>query len=1213
MATKRKKQNHLKPHGIIGIGASAGGLEAINDFFQNTPVDTDFTFVLIQHLSPDHKSLMSELLSKHTQMKVYEAEDQMTIMPNCIYLLPNKKLMTIKSYKLQLQDKTKSLQPNNAIDVFFHSLAEEHGKDAIGIILSGTGTDGSLGLQSIKKNGGIAIVQDPLTAAFDGMPNSAIDAGVADMILAPENIMNELMEFINEPEESKAFHLDAYRDEVLMRDILMLIQRETGQDFNYYKRPTLFRRLSKRLMELNIPNVRDYLDYVNFHPEEITLLSQEFLINVTYFFRDQEAFDIIEDRVIPEIMKDKKPGDTVKLWSAACSSGEEAYSLAILFDEYFKRNNLKDITLKIFATDIDREALEMGSKGVYQKNYMTGLSPSRVDRYFIQEANHFKISPDLRRMIVFSYHDLLKDPPYSRMDMVVCRNVLIYINSNSQKEIIRKIHFSLNIGGFMFLGPSEYTGRLTGVLEEVDKKWRIYRTISKAKLSGKDSIYLSHERKFPNMDIASSKIKNPLNHIADLFKDTLLERHEFAGIFIDPNFEVKQTTGNYKNYIEFPETGLHFNLMKLVPSDLGIALNIAIRKAIKNNETVHMSKVNIKSVAGERRINLTVKPYLKHKDYQEPFLFIVLNEEIDKNKKETKENRTNNHDDIRKTEELEKELKETRENLQSVIEEIESANEELQSANEEMVSTNEELQSTNEELQSLNEELHTVSAEHQQKIKELMDMNDDMNNYFINSEIGQILIDNRMIIRRFSPAVTRMVNLIPSDINRSILDITTRFKHFDFIGDIRQVIIDNSAVEKEIIIGDYCYLLRITPYIRQDRTIDGAVVNFIDITEQKKLNSILEAVLNSSPSSIGALNALRNKDGQIEDFIFITANSSLEKEMGLEPGQVTGRPLSRFAKYNAQYFHEFSKVVSTSQAIHKEFQFSDRWYDVNISKLSDGLVIMSTDITEKKTAIELINRGYEELKETSEQLQAANDQLEQTNLDLMQFASVASHDLKEPLRKIQAFGNILMTKVKEKLEKDELNHLDKIVNSSNRMQKLIEDVLTLSKLSNRDQVFEIVDLNEVLNRIVDDLEITIKEKNAQIKVDQLPVIQGVSGQMHQVFQNLISNSIKFAGDINPDITVSEKRITPEQAKQLNINADDYVSISLKDTGIGFEKEYKDKIFGIFQRLHGNNFEGTGIGLAICRKIVDNHGGFILAESELGKGSEFFILLPKKRN
>ena len=430
-----------------------------------------------------------------------------------------------------------------------------------------------------------------------------------------------------------------------------------------------------------------------------------------------------------------------------------------------------------------------------------------------------------------------------------------------------------------------------------------------------------------------------------------------------------------------------------------------------------------------------------------------------------------------------------------MIEEIETANEELQSTNEEMLSTNEELQSTNEELQSLNEELHTVSAEHQLKIKEMTELNDDMNNYFQNSDIGQILIDRDLNIRKFSPAVTRMVNLKDADVNRSIMDITTKFPELNFIGDIRLVMSQAHPVEKEIKLGERNYLMRITPYTRQDNTTEGVVVNFIDVTEQKR-------------------------------------------------------------------------------------------------------------------AADIIERNYEELKEASGKIQSTNTELEKSNMDLVQFASVASHDLKEPLRKIQIYGNILHDKVKDKLTESELANLNKIIASSDRMQRLVEDVLTFSKLSNTELKVQRVDLRETMSRIVDDLEIAIREKKADIEVGPLPVIDAVAGQMHQLFQNLLSNAMKFSDKDKPKIIIKEKALTQKQARELGIDPNGYLCMSVKDNGIGFEEDYREKIFGIFQRLNGNNYEGTGIGLAICRKIVENHGGILHAESNPGDGAEFFIILPR---
>lgn len=1198
---------------VVGIGASAGGLEAINSFFENMPENSGLSFVIVQHLSPDHKSMMSDLLTRHTLMKVFEAQDGMTIEPNCVYLLPSKKFMTTKFGKLILHDKQYNHVPNNAIDVFFESLAHDYKSKAIGIVLSGTGFDGTKGLSEIKKQGGIVVVQDPASAAFDGMPNSALSKDLADLVLPPTSMGPEIIELLKESPDLKDYHLSEHRDEFVLREILNLIRKTTGLDFSYYKRPTLLRRISKRLLELHITNLKDYLEYITYHPTEIQVIYQEFLINVTEFFRDKEAFDVVADRVIPQILKDKKPGDTVKVWSVACCSGEEAYSVAILFHEYMTKHNLFDVTIKIFATDIDKAALETASRGLYTKNILNYISGQRIAKYFTPEGDFYRIKPEIRKMIVFSYHNVIKDPPFSRMDFISCRNMLIYINTDCQKEVLKKLHFALNLEGVLFLGPSEYVGVIKHAMEEIDKKWRVYRCVSKIRV-GEEPVFSPLSKKMLNAGSEKTKIKNPLNHLSDLFKETLLEEFSFAGILIDKNFEIKQAVGNFKDYIALPDSGLTFNLLKLVSPELSIALSVAVRKAMKDEESSVMRGIKIKDDKKKRYINITVKPYLRQQEYDQQFLFVVLNDGDSKEGAFGSESVAKTAAEYNRITELEKELKESRENLQAVIEELETTNEELQSANEEMVSTNEELQSTNEELQSLNEELHTVSAEHQAKIKELMDLNDDMSNFFNNSDLGQILVDKRLIIRKFSPAVTKMVNLIETDINRSIMDITTRFTDIDFVSDIRHVITENIRLEKEIHLNNSWYLMRISPYLKQDKFSDGVVVTFVDITETKRLSGILEAVFNSSPSTIIVQKAIRNDRQDIIDFECVAANSAAEKDLDVSKDSIIGKRMKiSFPEKSIEHFNIYRDVVLSGNPHHYEYynESKDKWYEVVLVKLEDGLVIIETNISEKKKAADVIAQSFESLKKASGELKTTNQRLEQSNFDLLQFASVASHDLKEPLRKIQTYGNLLMSKVKSKLEESELNNLNKIIYSSDRMQKLIEDVLMYSKLSNLDLPLEKVPLKNVFDHIIDDLEVTIKEKNADIYIGKLPTILGVKGQIHQLFQNLLSNALKFNEDGNIRIEVIEKELSAAQAQSIKILASDYYCISVKDNGIGFEEAYKEKIFGIFQRLNGNNYSGTGIGLAICKKIIENHKGHIIAESTPGKGAEFIVCLPKK--
>lgn len=1209
MSRKLSFQKNSTAQYVVGIGASAGGMEAIHDLFDYMPSNTGFAFVVIQHLSPDHKSMMADLLSKHTEMRVYEAADGVVVEPDCIYAIPSKKLIKIHEGKLIVDDKLKSKAPNNAIDIFFESLAEDCGANAVGIILSGTGSDGTRGLEAIKAKKGIAVVQDPLTASFDGMPNSAVGTVTCDLILPPEIIGEELVEYVQETPLVRSLNEQNQRNEGILKGILADIQRKTRHDFTHYKRPTLFRRLAKRMSELRIEDANEYHAYLQQNEDEIIRLSKEFLINVTKFFRDTEAFRLIKTSVIPEIVHRKKADDVLKVWIVACSSGEEAYSMAILFLEYFASIK-RTPNLKIFATDIDTDALEIASRGIYPKTIERDVPSEFLSRYFTVEGSSYRVTADLRKYVVFANHNVLKDPPFNHLDLISCRNMFIYLNATLQRNILKKFHFALNLEAFLVLGPSESIGPLQAATHEISRKWKIYRCTSKSGV-------IDHEMLVGPADFKQIATKTQQKTIAsstsDIFRDTLLEERKMAGIFIDKDFNVKQAIGAYKSFLNFPEDNFNFNLLKLVPPDLAVALGVAVRKVISLNDKVVMRRVIVHEYNQVRLVNIIIKPYLTQSDYRQPFISIILDEEHSE-QKTVRPNSDHIETNVERAEQLEQELIHTREHLQAVIEELETANEELQSSNEEMISTNEELQSTNEELQSLNEELHTVSAEHQAKIKELHELNDDLNNYFKNSDIGQILVDADLTIRKFSPSATVMVNLIESDIGRSIQDITTNIPKLNLVDDIQSVMQKGTAIDRQVQVRDEkYYLMRISPYVRRDKRIHGAVVTFVDATESKRLNSIVEGVFQSSISGITAKRAIRNSDHEIVDFEYLAVNHSAERFFNVREGSLLGKTImGAFPAFPPHYFQMYVDVVEHGET--KTFEFyhegQDRWFEVTLIKMLDGLISTHTDVTDKKKDANLIAKNFQELQQASDRLIETNTQLERSNFDLLQFASVASHDLKEPLRKIQAFGNILHAKVEDKLTGGEIAYLQKMISASNRMQTLIEDVLTLSRLSNSGVPKERVDLAKTIRRICEDLEITIKEKNATIKIDHLPVIDAVPGQIRQLFQNLISNSLKFSGHRTPEITIRQKPVSSYTLDgQLTLPLEDYVCIEFTDNGIGFENQYREKIFGVFQRLHGRNYEGTGIGLAIAKKIVENHRGAISAHSETDKGATFDIFLP----
>ncbi len=822
-AIRAKDKQHY-----VAIGASAGGLEAINVLFDNTPND-HASYIILQHLSPDYKSIMKELVEKHTPLQVRIAKTDMKIDMNFVYVTPHKQNLIVKNGKFKLLARTKV--PNLSIDLFMESLAEDKGDKAIAVILSGTGSDGSKGIEAIKKAGGKVIVQDPITAKFDGMPKSAIASGFVDIVLTPELIPEEINNHIN-----NLGLVDFYKEtidgkeETALTNILHHIRKATSRDFTSYKRPTIVRRLQRRMLYHNITDLLVYDDFLKQNPEEVEILCKEFLISVTKFFRDQEAFNEVKEKVIPEIFSTRPVSEPAKIWVIGCCTGEEAYSIAILIREHLDKIN-KEFDVKIFASDIDKEVLEIAGKGIYSDHILNDVSKDRIQKYFIKTGGKYKVIPEIRKMLIFAQHDIIYDPPFGKIDLLCCRNVLIYMNTTLQQKLLSTLHSALNLGGFMFLGPSESKGDLKNVLTDVSVKWKIYKNVK----SLRSVWYTPHEVPLKGLiPLAVKETRNlAKNNLTELFAETILEEHDgSAGVYIDENYEIITALGNFKKYLHLPEKMSNFNLLKMAPDELAIALGTGIQKALKSNAKLTIRGVKIRDHKTARTINIFIKPFLYEEKINKKLILIYLNEE--KAQKIASQNQEVFNKELYFNErltDLEQELKVTKDNLQAAIEELETTNEELQSANEELLSANEELQSTNEELQSLNEELFTVNGEHSRKINELIDLNDDLDNYFRATEISQIFVDRNLIVRKFTPASKKQINLIDSDIGRSIGHISNNIIYDSLIEDVKLVIKDSINIEKNVKTKNQkCYQMKILPYLRKDKMIDGAIMTFVDIT-----------------------------------------------------------------------------------------------------------------------------------------------------------------------------------------------------------------------------------------------------------------------------------------------------------------------------------------------------------------------------------------------
>lgn len=980
-------------HYLIGIGASAGGLEAIHTLFDHFPSNSSFSFIIIQHLSPDHKSLMAELLTKHTSMQVLEAEDKMLTKPNCIYVLPSGKQLTLKDGRLRLAEKLRSREPNFAIDLFFESLAKDRGRYAIGVVLSGTGTDGTRGLKKIKNAGGMVMVQDPSTAKFDGMPRSAIDAGFADYVLSPERMPTEIIKYTKKIPlvDTLIQKQGEEHEEQVLQDILDLICDHTQKDFTNYKPSTINRRVRKRMGYLSVDSLSDYLQYLRQNPAEIDLLCQEFFINVTRFFRDTEAFEILEKEVIPDIIKRKPEEETVKVWVAACSTGEEAYSLGILFREAFAKLNREPL-VKIFATDIDQRAISAASKGVYPAAIAKDMSEERLQRYFHKKGNQYALNDEIRKMVIFAQHDVQKDPPFSRLDLVTCRNMLIYLNAGLQHKVLSLFPYALNLHGYLFLGPSEHLSEAEVYFEEISRKWKIFRKVKDNTGMGKRSYGITDYSRNYHLREPLNGLRLPIgSRYSEVFVDAVSEELNITGFYVDENFQLLHGIGDISRFLKFKENRLHFNLIKMVPEELAVVLSVGIRKALRNNKKVVARQVNLKVGKKEFLVQVSIKPVPAEKGL--PQVILVLLQEIGEvtplPKPQDMQGRSDastvsDRDYYQQLSTLEAELKDARENLNMTVQELSTSNEELQSSNEELMSSNEELQSSNEEMQSLNEELHTVNSEHQLKIKELQELNEDLDNYIRSSNIGQLFLDHHLIIRKFTPAIESLVNIIESDIGRPITHLSHNLKYSRLVEDIQRA--NNSSEEVEVEVetkeGKY-YLMRIIPYLKYDGNKDGVVLSFVEVTTLKTLSNVVQGVLNSSLNSIMAFKAVRDDQGEIIDFKWRLVNKKAEELLGGEShAELNGTSVLAVMPVlrKSGLLRKFKHVVETSEPLHIEQQLDlngrKAWYEIAAVQMDDGLTVTMGNITEKKVSEEKMLQAYEDLKKAEEDLIRLNDELE---------------------------------------------------------------------------------------------------------------------------------------------------------------------------------------------------------------------------------------------
>jgi two-component system, chemotaxis family, CheB/CheR fusion protein len=910
---------------IVGIGASAGGLKALESFFSTMPVNCGMSFIVISHLDPKHSSMLPDLLKRYTKIMVDRAQDGIRVERDRIYVIPPNKEMTLVRGTLVVRKPSEPHGQRFPIDTFFRSLARDQKQRAICIILSGTGTDGTLGLRGIKAEGGMAMAQATASAEYDGMPTSAIGTGLVDYILPAEKMPARLVKYVNDPHlkvDPQAVTLAEQPPET-MEELFHLLESQTGHGFSSYKKSTIGRRVERRMGAQNIKSLSSYIRFIQRNPAEIHTLFKELLIGVTHFFRDPEAFKSLS-QVLSATLKKHPKDSTFRIWTPGCSTGEEPYSLAILLYECMSSLR-KYFPAQIFATDIDSQAINLARAGVYSASAVAELTAARLKRFFLKDNGAYRVKKEIRDMLIFAEQDLIRDPAFSKLDLVACRNLLIYLEPELQKQLLHLFHYALKPGGLLFLGTSESIGNFSHLFSPVDKKSKIFRRRNAGAFANEAvGQFLARPLRRGRTEVAPGRAgkddKGPV--ITNVTEMKLLEKYTSPSVLINQNGEIVYAFGRTGKYLELAQGHAALSIQEMAHPGIKDALVAAIHESGSQKKRVAVQGLILSPEAELNRIKISVEPLGGKPDGSVEMMVVTFEdiEPIEMKGGTPKRGRATG-----RGAQLERELKVTREHLKRSIEEAELSNEELKSANEESQSTNEELQSANEELetskeelQSINEELVTVNAELQGKIEELTVANDDVRNLLDNTNIATIFLDKQLRIKRFTPAATQIVNLIPTDVGRPLSHLVSNLE-IPFDTEAKEVLDRLATKEMEVRNNEgRSYLSRIMPYRTVDDLVDGVVITFTDITESKRA-LVQQEMLEYLKSIVATVrDSLVVLDGDLK---VITASRSFYQTFQVQPESTEGVLLYELGdgQWNIPSLRELLEKILATNASFEDF------------------------------------------------------------------------------------------------------------------------------------------------------------------------------------------------------------------------------------------------------------------------------------------------------
>lgn len=1187
----------------MGLGASAGGFDAFQKFFSRMPSDSGMAFVLVQHLDPHHPSLLPDLLSKATRMRVAQATDQTPVQPDHVYVIPPNATLTIEAGALRVRPVEGEGGPRLSIDRLFGSLAEDQGHNAVCVLFSGSGSDGTIGLRAVKEHGGMAMAQSPETAQHDPMVRSAIATGLVDHVLSPEDLADKLVEYgtyLRRLRDQQGPDAQVLATSAELTRICTILLHKTSHDFRRYKSPTLLRRIQRRMQVLQAASVAEYIERLREGPGEADQLFRDLLIGVTHFFRDTEAFDVLARDVIPRLVSVAAVDGTLRVWTPGCSTGEEAYSVAILLREQILKQDARS-RVQIFAGDIDDEALEFARNARYAEGIAQHVTPERLERFFIRHDHVYQVAKEIREMCLFSTHSLIKDPPFSRLDLVVCRNLLIYLEADVQRYVNSLFHYALHPGGYLFLGPSESLTGSPEMFHVVDRKHRIFQrgaTVTRVVEALPDA--LSARRPIGRGAAAAGAPPSAQQALVTALERVLLDRYAPAWVVINARAEALHFSTRTGKYLEPAPGAPSTDVVQMARPGLRLDLRAAIHKAVRTGETVVHQNVLVETNGEEQRITLLVRPVTELG--ADSGLFLVVFQEVGPPQSRGEAGTGDaaaptSVDSV--VQQLESELRTTKDHLQATVEEVETSNEELKSANEELLATNEELQSSNEELQtskeelqSINEELETINAELSGKVRELDQANSDLVNLFQATKIPTLFLDGTLVIKRFTAAATHVYRLIDTDAGRPITDITPRFTE-DLLPDMMEVLRTAAPRERQLHFGDgsATYLVRMLPYRRVDNTLDGLVVTFLDVTQLEAAQAQrtrLAAIVASSHDAIVS----RELDGTITSW-----NEAAARLFGYAEQEAVGRSI-------------FDLIIPPDGRTEVEHT------DATVRRGSRVAPLESTCLTKDgkriavlvavspvKDAAGQVTGSSAVLRDLTELNRVRGLQDEAHSKD--QFLATLSHELRGPLASLQICFEVLRdqgTQVKRGQDAlaiaarqiahlsalvDQLLDASKIASGGTSLQRWDEDLVNVVRTSAEDQ-------RALLDAAGVRLDLSLPSAPLWGYCDRLRV--------GQIVGNLLGNAAKFT-DRGGLVTLSLQRDDERHVAVL----------SVRDDGIGIEPDLLPRLFQPFTQADAGDVRtrgGLGLGLALVHGLVTAHGGTVEARSEgRGRGAEFTVRLP----